>query len=771
MARKTGSISPRTQLGRYEVRRFIGSGGMGEVYLAWDTQLDRNVALKILPANLASNHHRMQRFIQEAKAASALSHPNIAYVYEIGKSGDISFIALEYVEGENLEARIRRGPLDFYEIVSVGIQIADALDEAHAKGITHRDIKPSNIVISTRGQAKILDFGLAKVISHASEASSLNHVVTEIKTNPGSVMGTVQYMSPEQALGRDLDQRTDIFSIGVVFYEMATGRLPFAGPNNNEIVDRILHSEPERITDSNRHIPPELERVITKCLEKDPDRRYQTARDLEIELKNVRDDAGKGNFRPAQRKQTSVDKISSLAVLPLVTTESAEDLDYLADGITETIINNLSGLSGLRVVARATAFRYKGSEVEPTQMKERLGVGAILTGRIRHVASRFVVTTELVDTTDGSQLWGARYPSSLSDIFEVQEQIAKEVVDNLKVELSGDDRRRLRKRQPENAVAYELYLKGRYYWNKRTTENVTKAIDYFRKAIDADPSYALAYAGLADCYNLLGSYGAVPPTKTVPRAKAAAKKALEIDPDLAEAHATLGFAALTYDWDWSGAELEFKRAIQLNPNYGTAYQWYSSLFRALRQFENAIAQAKKTLEVDPLSLIANTNLALQLYYARRYDESIEQFKQSRELDDTFPPAFAIGLPYEQKAMYDEAIAAFQKAAVLSGNEAGIVGCLGHAYAVAGRTREAVEVLNTLEQLSRERYISSYDRAVICCGLGDIDQAFAYLTMAYEEKNQDLGVAHVDPRLDRLHSDVRFTELLAKIGLEPGIPPV
>src|SRR4030095_5541920 len=321
------------------------------------------------------------------------------------------------------------------------------------------------------------------------------------------------------------------------------------------------------------------------------------------------------------------------------------------------------------------------------------------------------------------QLWGARYPSSLSDIFEVQDQIAKEVVDNLKVELSGDDRRRLRKRQPDNAVAYELYLKGRYYWNKRTTENVTKAIDYFRQAIDAEPSYALAYAGLADCYNLLGSYGAVPPTKTVPRAKAAAKKALEIDPDLAEAHASLGLAALTYDWDWSEAELEFKRAIQLNPNYGTAYQWYSSLFRALRQFENAIAEAKKTLEVDPLSLIANTNLALQLYYARRYDESIEQFKQSLELDDTFPAAFAVGLPYEQKAMYDEAIAAFQKAAVLSGNEAGIVGCLGHAYAVAGRTREAVEVLNTLEQLSRERYISSYDRAVICCGLGDIDQAF------------------------------------------------
>ena len=766
MPDKTGSISPRTQLGRYEVRRFIGSGGMGEVYLAWDTQLDRNVALKILPAKLGSNPYRMQRFVREAKAASALSHPNIAHVYEIGKSGDISFIAFEYVEGENLETRIRRGPLDFYEIVSVGIQIADALDEAHAKGITHRDIKPSNLIISTRGQAKILDFGLARIISQASEATSLDYVVTEIITNPGSVIGTVQYMSPEQALGRDLDQRTDIFSIGVVFYEMATGRLPFVGANNHEIVDRILHSEPERITDSNRHIPPELERVITKCLEKDPDRRYQRARDLELELKNVRDAATKSSFKPTQRKQTSAHKISSLAVLPLVTTESAEHMDYLADGITETIINSLSGLSGLRVVARATAFRYKGSEVEPTQMKERLGVGAILTGRIRQVASRFVVTTELVDTDDGAQLWGAHYPSTLSDIFEVQEQIAKEVVDNLKVELSGDDRRRLQKRQSENAVAYELYLKGRYFWNKRTTDNVTKAIDYIRQAIDADPSYALAYAGLADCYNLLGSYGAMPPTKAVPRAKAAAKKALEIDPDLAEAHASLGYAALTYDWDWSTAEQEFKRAIQLNPNYGTSYQWYSSLFRALGQFDNAIAQAEKTVEIDPLSLIANTNLALQLYYARRYDESIEQFKQSRELDDTFPAAFTVGLPYEQKAMYDEAIAAFQTAAVLSGNEPGAVGCLGHAYAIAGRTREAVEVLNTLEQLSRERYISSYDRAVICCGLGDIDQAFAYLTMAYEEKNQDLTVAHVDPRLDRLRSDARFTELLAKIGLAP-----
>jgi serine/threonine protein kinase/tetratricopeptide (TPR) repeat protein len=661
------------RLGRYEIRRAIGAGGMGEVYLAWDTQLDRKVALKILPAAFASNRERLQRFIQEAKAASALSHPNIAHVYEIGKVRGVSFIALEYVEGQSLEVKISGRPLNLNEVFEFGIQIADALDEAHLKGITHRDIKPSNIIVSARNQAKVLDFGLAKITAPPAENDSGNHVITQLKTNPGSVMGTVQYMSPEQARGREVDHRTDIFSLGVVLYEMATGRLPFLGTTTNEIIDCILHAQPERIMHFNHEIPGELERIISKCLEKDRDRRYQTDRELLVDLKNLQRDVDiTADLSPEQQKRNSVSSISSLAVLPLVNINADADTEYLADGITENIINSLSQLPRLRVMARATVFRYKGSEVDPKQIRDSLGVGALLTGRIRQMGGTFVVSTELVDTADGSQLWGGRYNSTLSDIFAVQEQIANKVVENLRLKLTGEDRKRLSKRHSENPLAYQSYLRGRYYWNKRTPESVAKAIEYFRQTIEADPCYALAYVGLADCHNLLGSYGVTPSSKAVPRAKAAAKKALDIDPDLAEAHASLGLAALNYDWNWSVAETEFKRAIELNPNYGTAHHWYSSFLRAMGQFDKAIAEAVEGVELDPLSLIANTNLALNFYYARRYEQSIEQFKQAREIDENFYVAYMIGLPYEQKGMYKEAIAEFQKATSLSGDNPGVL---------------------------------------------------------------------------------------------------
>src|SRR5215813_8476584 len=541
------TIAAGTCLGRYEIRSQLGAGGMGEVYLVWDTRLERKVALKVLPVDVASEQGRMRRFVQEAKAASALSHPNIAHVYEIGEAEGISFIAIEYVEGQALSARIGGRPLDLDEIVDICIQIADALEEAHTKGITHRDIKPSNIILSTRNRVKVLDFGLAKIARPAEQALA-SDIATQLKTNPGMVLGTVQYMSPEQALGREIDHRTDIFSLGVVIYEMATGRLPFCGATATEIVDRIIHAQPEAIGRFNYNAPAELQRIVRKSLEKDRERRYQSMRELLVDLKNLKRDSNAGpTTAPKARRVRSRKAIHSLAILPFVNTSADPTTEYLSDGITESIINSLSQLPKLRVMARSTVFRYRGREVNSQEVGRELDVGAVLAGRVLHVSGRLIIGVELIDVIDGSQLWGEQYQRNVSAILDVQEEISRELSEKLRLKLTGNDRKRLVRRHTENIQAYHLYLKGRYYWNRRNEEDLLKGLDCFQEAIKIDPNYALGYAGLADCYITLSGLGFLPSNEGYPKARTAALKALEIDGMLAEAHTSLARIRSSFD--------------------------------------------------------------------------------------------------------------------------------------------------------------------------------------------------------------------------------
>ena len=761
------SVAAGTRMGRYTVRSELGAGGMGEVYLAQDTQLDRVVALKILPPDFAASPERLRRFLQEARAASSLNHPNAAHIYEIGESEGGAFIAMEYVEGQTLGAKIIAGRLKPEEIADVGLQVADCLDEAHTKGIVHRDIKPSNIMLTQRGQVKVLDFGLAKVLRTSDEAVSSN-IDTQVKTSPGVVMGTIQYMSPEQALGREVDRRSDIFSLGAVLYAMATGRAPFTGSSVGETIDRILNSQPEAIARFNYELPPELERIVRKCMEKDRERRYQTARDLLNDLKSLESDSRSRTIsvKTAQRKSRSSRAIDSLAVLPLVNASADANMEYLSDGITESIINTLSQLPKLRVVARSTVFRYKGREVDAKEVGRELNVRAVLTGRVRHLGDVLVIGTELIDVDTDAHLWGEHYNRRLSDIFEVQEEIAREISEKLRVKLSGKERKQLMKRHTEDAEAYKLYLKGRFHWNKRTRESLKKGIDYFERAIEKDSNYALAFTGLADCYNSLSRFGWLSPAEAMPKAKDAAERALALDAHLAEAHNSRAFVAENYEWDWPTAEREYKRAIELNPNYATAHQWYGEYLATIGRFDEGLDELKQAEQLDPLSLIINSDLGLPYFFAREYDRAVEQWQKTVELDPDFWLAhYALALVYEQQGQYREAIAESKRALNLFGDSPWVLAGLGHIYAVAGETEAAHHVLDELKERGKGLYVSPFDLALIYAGLGERDEALLWLEKAYEERNQWLTWLKVEPRLDSLRRDPRFSDLVRRVGLE------
>jgi serine/threonine protein kinase/Tfp pilus assembly protein PilF len=784
------------QVGSFKVLSLLGVGGMGEVYLGEDQRLDRTIALKILPTELASDPERMRRFIREAKAASALKHPNVATIHDIGKSEGIHFIAMEYVEGQTLTEKINGRSMDPAEIVEVGIQVADALDEAHTKGITHRDIKPANIMLTPRGQVKVLDFGLAKVTRREGQAMG-SDLSTVAKTETGIVMGTVQYMSPEQVLGHEVDHRTDLFSLGVVLYEMATGRPPFSGVTQNETMDCILHAQPNAIARFNYNAPPELERIVRKCLEKDRERRYQSARDLLIDLRNLRRDSdsaeraiqkvsarpvshvrrltfaamgvalltliGVGVYQLGWRSQA----MDSLAVLPLLNESADPNTEYLSDGITESLIRSLSQLPNLRVMARSTVFRYKGKDVDPQKVGRDLGVQAAVTGRVQQRGDTLIIAVEMVDVEKGSQLWGGQYSRKLADIFAIQEEISREISEKLRLRLTGEEQKRLTRRYTENPEAYQTYLKGRYYWNKRAVEGFKKGLEYFQQAIEQDPSYALAYAGLADSYNLLGLYvyHGLPPKESYPRAKAAAEHALQIDDTLAEPHTSLAWVKFRFDWDWPGAESEFKRAIELNPRYPTAHHWYAYYLAGVGRLDEARAAIQKAQELDPLSLIINATVAQVFYYAHEYDRAIEQLRKTLEIDPNFAHAHRLlGESYREKAMVREAIAEMQKAVTLSGgNRAYYLGQLGNAYAVSGRRGEALRILDELMELSQQMYVSPTIFAIVYIGLGQKDKAFTWLERAYEERSAFPTEFLAEPMFDSLRSDRRFQDLLRRMN--------
>ncbi len=806
---------------------------MGEVYLAQDTKLDRRVALKILPAEVAANQDRMRRFVQEAKAASALNHPNIITIHEIDQTDSGHFIAIEFIDGQTLREHMQTAPMKLGEVLNVAAQVASALVAAHAAGIVHRDIKPENIMLRRDGIVKVLDFGLAKLTERLPPDSVDTEAQTRVAVNtePGVVMGTVIYMSPEQARGIPVDARTDIFSLGVVLYEMVAGCLPFAGSTSSEVLASILsEKEPQPLARYSREVPAELERIVSKSLRKNRDERYQTIKDLLLDLKSLKQELEferklersvppelqstaavvpepgtvetvtqptahstsklqpltsalklrrKGVFLAAAavlilavtaavyfyfagHQQTT---INSIAVLPFVNVSADAETEYLSDGITESLINSLSQLPNLKMIARSSVFRYKGKEVNPQAAGRELGVQAILTGRVVQHGDNLSISVELVDVQNNAHLWGEQYNRKLADLLTIQSEISLEITEKLRLRLASEEQKRVTKHYTENTEAYQLYLKGRYYWNKRTAEGLQKAIEQFQQAIDNDPNYALAYAGLADCYLVMQDIAGAPTSEVLPKAKAAALRALQIDDSLAEAHASLAqiYVAL---WQWGDAEAEFRRAIQLNPNYPTVHQWYSGELTSMGRLDEAMAEIKRAQELDPLSPVIAVNVAGAYIRRGDLDAAIALCKNFIELDPNFPQTHGIlAVAYQRQGRYQEAIAEAQKGVELSRRTAGL-GMLGYCYAVAGKRSEALAILRELEEKHARRESTGANLAGVYAGLGDKDQAFAWLEKDFQDRSGPLAQITGSTILGTLRSDARYADLLRRMGLRP-----
>jgi serine/threonine-protein kinase len=781
------SLAAGTRLGPYEILSPLGAGGMGEVYRARDKKLDRDVAVKVLPQSVAADPDTLARFEREAKAVAALSHPNILAIHDFGNQDGIAYAVMELLEGETLGAKLDAGPITQKQAVDYALQVAKGLSAAHEKGIVHRDLKPENLFVSRDGHVKILDFGLAKRVESVAPGKETSAPTGTGHTEPGTVMGTAGYMSPEQVKGFPVDHRSDIFSFGAILYELLSGNRAFKRDTNVETMAAIMRDEPPELSESGRNISPALDHIVKHCLEKDRDHRFQSARDITFALSETSGPAAASGAQAARKRPRRGrlaiglgvvalaaaalwlrpgKTIDSLAVLPFVNAGGDPNAEYLSDGITESLINSVSQIPGIKVVSRGSAFHYKGKDVGARTVGRELGVAAVLTGRIVQRGDALSIRAELVDARDDTHLWGEEYNRRLSDILAVQEEIARDISGKLRQRLTGQEKKRLTKRYTENVEAYGLYLKGRYHWNKRTGEDIQKGIGYFQQAIEKDPTYALAYAGLADSYVILNEYAGLPSRETFPKANAAALKALEIDDTLAQAHATLASVYDSFNWDFSSAEKEFRRAIELDPKYPTAHHWYSLLLTARGRHEQAIAESERAYELDPLSPIISSTRAFVFYNARQYDRAIEMARKTLELDKGLGWAHVIlGLALEQEKMYPEAIAELEEAVRLSGRSIYAVAALGHAYAVSGRREEAMRLIEELKGWSERGYEPLANIALVYAGLGQNDEAMRWLEKAYQARSAGLIflALKVDPRWDSLRSDARFQDLLRRIG--------
>ena len=767
----------------YRILEMSGKGGMGVVYRSEDLKLHREVALKFLPQQLAHDREALERFNREARVLSSLNHPNICTIYDIDEDEGMTFIVMEFMRGHTLRTRLQENPLSMKETLNLAIQITDALDAAHSKGIIHRDIKPGNIFVTERGQAKLLDFGLAKryraddsTVGLGGKSAS-DDESTVLLSNPGVTLGTIAYMSPEQARGEQLDARTDIFSLGIVLYESATGHPPFPGDTPAVIFDQILNQTPTPPHQLNPKVPSLFAEIINRALEKDCPQRYQKAAEMRTELESAREQMSSGRVasatKPIARSPLVRKTIDSLAVLPFANLSGEPDADYLIDGVTESIISALSELPKLRVMARSTVFRYKGQNADPLAVARELRVRAVLTGRVLLRGDLLRIDTELVDAKDGARIWGDNYHRRLSDVLAIEEEISREISGKLRLKLTGSKRKRLHKRTTQNNEAFQLYLRGRYFWNKRTEENLNRAVEYFQQAIEQDPAYALAYSGLADSYFYLGyTFGHRPPRESMPKAKAAAMKALEIDDQLAEAHASLAIVRFFYDWDWAGAEDEFKRAIELNPNYATTHHIYAVFLGALRRYEESIAEARRALEVDPLSVPVNNIVAMMYRAAGLYDEAIEQFKKTLEMDSLMSLSrTCLGAVYELKGMTDQAIREYLRAKEIGGRGGDELAMLRRAYETSGMKGYHAKALELAEARWDGWHVGAFEIAALHATLGHTDRAMEYLEKAYEARSGilvwfNLGSPSVGvgDAFASLRSHPPFLALLQRMGL-------
>jgi serine/threonine-protein kinase len=784
----------------YCVVEKIGEGGQGTVYKVLDTTLDRPAVIKVLPPDLTDSASNLVRFEREAKLASSLDHPNICTIFGLHKVGDIQFIAMQYVEGRNVRELVDGKPLDLRRALAIAVQVTDALAAAHARGIVHRDIKARNVMVTRSGTVKILDFGLAKLIETPQSVSS-DPQLTEV----GVPYGTSTYAAPEQTQGSKADHRADIFSTGVLLYEMLAGTWPFRGKTALDVRYAVVYHKPKPIIEARGEDSPALRRIqdiLDKALAKVPEDRYQRIEDMRTDLqavlREIDTDATLGNtltdaplvIKPAKFWTTSraiaaaillllalafiafqtykpaagSTAINSLAVLPFANSDPSSE--YLSDGITESLIESLSRVPNLKVKSRSTVFHYKGGEADPKKIGRELGVHALLSGRVVQTGDNLEVSVELIDVRDDSHIWGERYARKVSEIVALPQQISRDVSQRLRSRSDDVDHSQLTSNYSPDSEAYRLYLQGRYNWNKRTVEGLQSGIDYFGQAIMRDQDYALAYAGLADCYLLLNVYNVTSADDSFPKAEAASKKALSINESLAEAHTSLGFVTYRYRLRWDEAEQHFKKAIALNPSYATGHQWYASYLAAANRMNEAVAEGKTAHELEPFSLTIYSDYVRTLYYAGRLEEARREVQKLRETDQEFARAhYELGLILEEEGKLEEAIAEFKTALKSSPDNIFALTARGHSQALAGKRSDAQKVISRLQQLSKQQYVSPFHIAVVYAGLDERKLALDWLEKARQERFNLVPFIKVDPVLKNLRSEARFIELAKGLGLK------
>ncbi len=793
------SVAVGARLGHYEILAPLGAGGMGEVYRARDTRLDRDVAVKVLPERLSEDPAALSRFEREAKALAALSHPNVLTILDFGREGGVAYTVTELLEGENLRSRLLRARMSWREAAELGLEIADGLAAAHSRGFVHRDLKPENVFLTSAGRAKILDFGLARRAELAKPAEHAQRTVTQ-PTEPGAVVGTVGYMSPELVSGLPADARSDIFSLGCVLYEMVTGARPFSGRTGAETLAAILRDEPAEPARSGRPVPADLAGVIRHCLEKRPDHRFQTARDLAFALKAIL--AGVPQVEPLTaprpRKRAVVlagvgaavavltvllvmtgvvpgglGAVPSIAVLPLQNLSGDAAQDYFVDGMTEELIANLAKVEKLRVISRTSVMQYKGAKKPLREIARELGVESVVEGSVLRSGQRVRITVQLVKAATGQNLWAESYEKDLTDVLAAQAEAARAIVGEIKVRLTPEEGQRLAKVRPVDPEAYDAYLKGRFYWSKFKSEDYQTAIEFYQKAIEKDPTYAPAYAGLAHAYRAMAFEGLIPPSEGMPKAESAARKAQSLDDTLAEVHFALGQNRLAR-WDHTTCLEELGKALAASPRDAMIRRFYSQALGRMGRWDEAIAEGKRAQELDPLSVETNRGLGSIFYWAGRNDEAIRQFRKTIELDPKDARLHDhLAEVYSRKGMYREAIAERQEYLSLSGDEEAAQE-LGRDFADSGyhQAMKALyrKTLAFMDEAAKYAYVSSIHFAVLHAQLGEKEKAFVWLEKAFEERQPWLGQLEFDPQFESLRSDPRFAALVRRIkevGRHPG----